>query len=134
MLGAKQLYQNMVKVSQRYEKLKGLFDQFCNLAQSQLTSQQCPVKGILFHPDLQDNQFGVTFAGVSVVFSFSLSQDSQGTVTCIKGAETQVGSFSFSGQGDTNLKTVEEGDVLGIDTEASAGYLVMHFVSEALQK
>ena len=140
MIGAKQLYHSMAKVSQRYSKLKGLFDQFCNLANSHLTSEQCQVKGIVFNPDLESNRFCVTFVGTSIVFFFTFSQDEQACVTCSKvspmpeGSETTIGSFSFNGQADTNLRTPEEEDVLGIDTEASAGFLVLHFLNEALQK
>jgi hypothetical protein len=44
-----------------------------------------------------------------------------------------IGEFSFDHHADTAFKT-SDGDPLGIDTEWAAGYVVLYFLSDALQK
>ena len=139
----KDLYLRMTRVSDRYTKLKAIFDKFGQLATSHLTSEECPVKGITFSPKLDKNYFDVSFVGKKVRFSFFVAEDEshflQGFVKCNPVGKDEeslypvIAEFSFNHQADTTLKT-PEGDPLGIDAEWAAGYLVLHFLSDAIDK
>jgi hypothetical protein len=143
MIQHKDLYLRMSKISERYAKLKIIFDNFCQLATDQLTQVNCTVKGVAFFPRLERNYFDVSFAGETVRFSFSIVENEfpslQGVVKCNaigkdeKPMDMMIGEFSFNHHADTAFKT-SDGDPLGINYEWGAGYVVLHFLNEALNK
>ena len=143
MIQHKDLYLRMSKISERYAKLKIIFDNFCQLATDELTKVNCTVKGVAFFPKLERNYFDVSFVGETVRFSFSIAENElpslQGVVKCNpigkdeKPMAMTIGEFSFNHHADTAFKT-SDGDPLGINYEWGAGYVVLHFLSDALSK
>lgn len=144
MLPPNQLYQRMTHVSQRYDMLKGLFDAFEQLASTGLVANDCPVKGLAFESQPQDNLFRVRFAGRVIQFAFSAFVNEQGSwlgkVTCHLYAPIaeevieDVGSFTFNGQGYSSLKLPGDGDDIRISDAAGAQYLVLHHIYDAVHK
>ena len=143
MIQLKNLYSRMTLISKRYVQLKTIFDNFCHLATTQLTDDRCPVKGIIFSPDLERNSFDVSFAGKTVRFSFFVVEDETpsllGFVKCNpigrdeKPMDIVIGKFIFNRSAETSLRS-EDDDPLEIDIQRVAGYLVLHFLSDALDK
>jgi len=137
------LYMRMTKISERYTKLKTIFDNFCNLATAQLTDEKCTVKGITFSPKLERNYFDVSFTGKTVRFSFYVAEDKipslQGFVKCNpigrdrKPIDMVIEEFTFNHQAETAFKT-PDGDPLEINTQWAAGYLLLNFLRDALDK
>lgn len=143
MVQLKNLYSHMTRISERYVQLKTIFDNFCHLATAQLTDDKCTVKGITFSPNLERNSLDVSFAGKTVRFSFFVAQDEipslQGFVECNpigrdeKPMDIVIGKFSFNHRAETAFRTADD-DPLCIDVQWAAGYLVLHFLSDALDK
>jgi hypothetical protein len=139
----KDLYSRMTRISERYLQLKTIFDNFCHLAAAQLTDDRYTVKGITFSANLERNSFDVSFAGKTVRFSFFVAEDEkpslQGIVECNpigrdqKPMATVIGKFSFNHRAETSFKSADD-DPLGIDVQWAAGYLVLHFLCDALDK
>ena len=133
----------MSRISQRYDKLKTIFSTFAELATSHLVDDKCPVKGITFLPQLDNNYFDVCFAGKTVRFSFSIAEDSmgfvQGVVRCAyvrpdgKPLDEIIGEFSFNGHGETSLKTADD-DPLCIELLPDTAEVVLRFLSDAVGK
>jgi hypothetical protein len=143
MMQPEDLYLRMTRISERYAKLKVIFDNFCQLATAQLTNEKCTVKGIAFSPRLERNCFDVSFAGETVRFLFFVAENEspslKGLVKCNAIARDEklmdraIGEFSFDHHADTTFMT-SDGDPLGIDTESAAGYVVLHFLNNTLGK
>ena len=143
MIQLNNLYSRMTRISKRYIQLKKIFDNFCNLAEAQLTDDKCPVKGVIFSPNLERNSFDVSFVGKTIRFSFFVAEDEtpflRGFVKCNpigsdeKPMDIVIGKFSFNHRAETSLRS-EDDDPLGIDIQWVAGYLVLHFLSDALDK
>ena len=137
------LHFRMIRLSERYERLKEIFDRFAGLASSQLVNDKYPVKGITFLPRLNRNYFDVCFAGKRVRFSFSIAEDKtgsfQGFTACTsvgqdgKPVDGIIGEFSFNRQGETGFKTTD-GDPLCIDSEREAACVVLRFLNDAFDK
>lgn len=144
MLGANQIYEHMSGVSQRYSKLKSLFQDFSKLAEAVLSEKNCPVKNVEFFPDLENDRIYVRFSGRDVLFSFAadlaVTGSGRGIVKCKlvdstkKIIRADVCTFSFNGQGDTELSLPPDGDIIAVHEEAGAAYLVLHVLNEALGK
>ena len=144
MLGANEIYQHMTQVSRRYDKLKKLFEGFGDLATAALNEKSCPVQGVQFEPEYQNDRFFVRFAGKCIRFAFSADLGPNGSghafVKCnvvdpvTKAVGTAVVSFSFNSQGDTELKLPPDGDLITVNSHGSPGYLVLHVLNEALGK
>jgi hypothetical protein len=144
MLGANEIYKHMANVSQRYDKLKKLFEGFGDLAKVHLTDKNCPVQGVHFDKHYPTGHFLVYFAGMCIRFAFVADLGPKGSahgfvkcnlvdpMTNALGAD--VGEFSFNGQGETKLKLSSDGDLITINSEPGAGYLVLHMLNEALGK
>ena len=143
MIPINKVYVRMTRISERYLKLKKIFDNFCHLAEAQLTDSSLTVQGITFFPNLERNRFDVSFAGKTLRFSFFVAEDEmpslKGFIECNpigrdkKPMDIIVGKFSFNGQAETAFRT-EDGDPLYIDSQWAAGQLVLYFLSEAIDK
>jgi hypothetical protein len=143
MMEARDLYNYMTHLSERYEKLKSIFDNFTQFASTRLTNGQCPVKGIVFLPKLDNNYLDVSFAGKKIRFTFFALRDEnnylRGFIKCNPINEDEktlgplIGEVSFNVQGETNLKTPIK-DSLFIDNEWGAGYLVLNYLFDGLDK
>lgn len=143
MIQLKILYSRMTRISEKYAQLKTIFDNFCHLATAQLTDDRCTVKGITFSPNLEQNSFDVSFAGKTVRFSFVVAEDEipslQGFVECNpigrdeKPMNIVIGRLSFNHRAETAFRT-EDNDPLCIDVQWAAGYLVLYFLSDSLDK
>lgn len=143
MILLKDLYSKMTRVSERYVQLKTIFDNFCHLAAAQLTNDKCSVKGVTFLPNLENNNFDVSFVGKTMRFSFYIAEGEkpsvQGFVKCNpigrdqKPMDIVISQFSFNTTAETTFMTPDN-DPLAINTQWAAGYLVLHFLNDALEK
>jgi hypothetical protein len=136
----KTLYGRMTNISERYSKLKTIFDNFCQLSTDQLTDQTCSVKGITFFPELEKNHFDVAFAGRKIRFSFLVAEDEQnalrGFVRCNLIGEDEKPSatslleeFSFSNTAESSINDPDgDEDPLCVDLQWAAGYIVLRFL------
>ena len=144
MLGAYEIYKHMAKVSERYGALKELFESFGDTAKSMLGAENCPVRGIHFDLEYQSDRFFVRFAGRCVCFAFFADVGSKGSyhaqVKCsladpvTKTLGTTVETFSFNGQGETEIKLPPDGDVISVSSKKGPAYIVLHMLNEALDK
>jgi hypothetical protein len=143
MIQYKDLYLRMTKISERYAKLKVIFDNFCKLATAKLTNKDCTGKCIAFFPRLEKNCFDVSFVGEAMRFSFFVAENElpslQGVVKCNsigkdeKLIDMVIGEFIFNHNADTAFQS-PDGDPLSIDYEWDAGYVVLYFLNEGLNK
>lgn len=144
MLGANEIYKHLTQISQHHAKFKKLFDEFGYLAKQVLNEKDCPVAGVVFEEDYANDRFYVRFAGKCVRFALSTDLGSKGSgrasVKCnlvepeSKTVGAAVGSFSFNGQGDTELKLPPDGDEITVSSRGGPAYLVLHMLNEALDK
>lgn len=118
MIQPRDLYFRLTKISDRYEKLKEIFDQFAQLATSQLSEEKNPFKGITFLQKLNKNYFDVCFAGKRVRFAFAIVEEPggifKGLVRCNpvgqdgKPLDIIIGEFTFNRETETSLRIADD--------------------------
>ena len=123
------LVEALAQKSERYEKLKKRFSEFC-VSSALLAAQDYPVLGVGHIPDLPNNKLGVEFCGKKYEFVFAVDATAKGVVTCklLTGDEPiDVGLFTFVGTGDTDVRN-ENDDVLRMQNAGDAAHLVLHMI------
>lgn len=144
MLKWNQLHQQLEIVASRHSQLAKKFQAFAKFVEEQVTTPTFHIKGISISLHLEQGYFTTTFAGRTLCFSFSsiLSENGSliGTVTCGLMQEfpekslVQVGEFTFTGNGETNLNDPEDGDSISMDKDIRALHVALHFIYESLSK
>jgi hypothetical protein len=137
MIPWKELWPRSKQLRERYDKLRTVFSKFYEMCQWLADPSKSPVGGLAFVADLSNDRFTVRFCGKAFRFQFSMvTQDTghKGKVSCTEVFEDEDqsplerGVFTFTGNAQTDLKTVEDGDTITIDNDNAAGYAVMLFV------
>lgn len=139
---AKDVYEELVALSQRHQRLRELFSVFRNESVSILTAPGL-LKGLVIGELKEPAHFDVTFAGATVRFAFSFDAvASRGKVTCSRvdpwesNKTDAFGKFTFNGQGETELKVPDgpnEGDPIHVNMDAGAAFLIATYLRKAIR-
>lgn len=142
MLEWNQLHQTLETSANRHLKLSSLFEQFAKHVEYQVTPQDFHIKGITVSLYPEQGFFATTFAGRTLHFVFSsTAEDGKtlvGNVTCYlkRGFPEQtyieIGSFTFNGNGQSNLIEPEHDESLPMNIEIPSLYIALHFINESL--
>lgn len=129
-------------ISGSYPKLQQLFGQFRATVKDQVTSERFHVKGIAVVEE-SDEHLTLTFCGRTIRLQFTATlRDTgtlQGAVNCylVQTVPTEqpkaLGSFTFTGTGETDIKDPEHGETLHLPVDMAALYIVLHFMHTALK-
>jgi hypothetical protein len=138
---ANDVYRELQSLSQRYQKLRGVFVQFHKECAPILTSEGF-LPGLTVGKFEEPAHFDVAFAGVKVRFAFSFDAvASRGKVACSRvdpwdpKKGEPVGEFTFNGQGDTGSKHEDvpyDGDPIYVNTDAGAALMAATYLRKAL--
>lgn len=144
MLKWNQLHQQLEGVANRHSQLAAKFQVFAKFVGEQVMAPAFHIKGISVSFHLEEGYFTASFAGRTLRFAFSSAMSENGslagTVTCSLVKEipetslVQVGEFTFTGSGKTNLINPEDGDPIIMDDDNPALYIGLHFIYESLSK
>lgn len=144
MLTWNQLHLRLEGASNRHAQLAAKFQSFAKFIEEQVTAEHFHIKGISASLQLDKGYFTTTFAGRTVRYTFSSTTSENGTligtVACDLLKEhpektlISVGGFTFTPNGQTNLKDPEDGDPIIIDSDTPALYVGLHFIHESLSK
>jgi len=143
MLDWRQLYQNLVGASNRYKPLASRFEEFAKLVESQVAQPAFYIKGITTSLHLDQGYFTTTFAGHTIVFSFTSLLEGNGSlkgnVQCYLKKEfpeplhVKICEFNFDDSGRADLKAPDKGIGIFIDDDdRGALHTALHFIHESL--
>jgi len=112
--------------------------------ESQVTAQGFHIKGIGISQNLDQSSFEVTFAGRTILFAYTSKVGPNGgligNVKCFLKQQhpflqfVDLGGFTYTGAGETNLKAPDDDDFIVIDVDIAALYVALNFIHKALAK
>jgi len=133
-----------IKSSSRYLTLKKRFTEFSSTIQQQADNDSWEVKGLSASISPEGNHLLVEFAGRKIRFEFTARMGENDVLrgqvdACLLPSSDQpnpqiISSFTFTGQGETNLFDPEENENLTLTDYRGAIHIVLDTVLEALQK
>ncbi|MBX3624106.1 MAG: hypothetical protein KF892_03755 [Rhizobacter sp.] len=134
--------QRLAAIEERFDRLKTQFDKFVGDLQF-FSSTECPVKGVLVTPAVDGLSLTATFTTVRIEMTFQLqpitpSGGAKGRVVVRQlprvgcaGEPTQLGSFTFTPSGDTDIE-YENSDAAVMN--ANAEDILASFLNQAIQQ
>ena len=135
------IIEQVVQATRQYGRLKGAFARFVERA-SLLATSQSPIQGVRFAASPESDFLDVFVAGIQLRFQFHLcygkDRSARGSIVCSREApcfaETKdiVGSFTFSGNGITDIEVKDGGDKPEMDYHAI--YIIAYFIDKAIAK
>ena len=138
------VYKELERLSTRYTKLHGLFEDFYKVGPPLLTGGN--LHSLKIGPLTKDRYFDVTFAGTTARLTFNfLGGEFKARVTCERvnppnglepGWLETVGHFDFNGEGVVaGMKMPKgpfEGDVVRVNSDTHACYLIADLLHKAI--
>jgi len=131
-------------LSSRYEQLTANFTKFVELVEAEVNKPSFLIKGIATSLHLDSNYFTASFIGRTVRYVFSAPLGDSGTlkgmVRCylmpvFPATEAmELSSFTFTGNGQTNINDSTNNDPLNMTSDLDAIYLALTAIYEGLSK
>lgn len=137
-----ELNDELSKAGRRDQQLCNKFNEFAKQVTDQINAQHYLVKGLETELHLEERYFVVRFVGRVLEFHLEtmLSESNVlvGEVTCFVEnvfpdvGFKKLGSIGFKPSGETDLKEPESGDLIYIDSDIGAPYIVFDFIYKSL--
>jgi hypothetical protein len=142
MLNWKQLHQTLESASSQHKALTSKFEEFAKRVDSQVTAAAFHINGMTLSQHLDQGFFTTSFVGRTISFVFTSSLEGGGSMLGIvkcylqkdhpEPKQIQLGEFTFTASGKTNLKASDEVDTIIINDDRAALYVALHFIHESL--
>ena len=110
-LPIEQVVARLVETNDRYQKLRGLFEEFCDDAE-QFAGADADVQGLTLDHDPDNDCLDVEFCGITYRFSFNVDELGNGVIACDvmhSGEDAEpILSVVFDESGDGDLMDSED--------------------------